>query len=93
MKTAERDSARKQIEKARADLAIRKEQEELALAQAEATMRKAALKLEAPLEVQKGGLNERKQISSSTTSHGPRPITGKSASRPSQRLRGSRSRC
>ncbi len=62
MKTAERDSARKQIEKARADLAIRKEQEELALAQAEAAMKKAALKLEAPLEVQKGGLNERKQI-------------------------------
>lgn len=62
MKTAERDSARKQIEKARADLAIRKEQEKLALAQAEATMRKAALKLEAPAEVQRGGLNERKQI-------------------------------
>lgn len=62
MKTAERDSARKEIEKARADLAIRKEQEELALAQAEAAMKKAALKLEAPLEVQKGGLNERKQI-------------------------------
>lgn len=60
MKTAERDSARKEIEKARADLAIRKEQEELALAKAEATMRKAALKLESPLEIQ--GLNERKQI-------------------------------
>ncbi|HEY0590620.1 MAG TPA: hypothetical protein VGF40_02545, partial [Thermoanaerobaculia bacterium] len=60
LKTAERDSARKEIEKARADTAIRKEQEELALAKADAAMRKAALKLESPLEIQ--GLMQRQQI-------------------------------
>ncbi|MGH9457043.1 MAG: efflux RND transporter periplasmic adaptor subunit [Thermoanaerobaculia bacterium] len=59
-KTAERDSARKEIEKARADLAIRREQEELALAQADAQLRKAELKLQAPEELQ--GANERRQI-------------------------------
>ncbi|HUP66562.1 MAG TPA: efflux RND transporter periplasmic adaptor subunit [Thermoanaerobaculia bacterium] len=59
-KTAERDSARTQIEKARADLKIRGEDEQLALAQAEARMRKAELKLEAPEELQ--GANERREI-------------------------------
>jgi HlyD family secretion protein len=57
---AERDSSLKQIEKARADLSIRKEQEDLALAEGEARLRKAELKLEAPGELQ--GANERKQI-------------------------------
>lgn len=59
-KVAERDSARTQIEKAEADLAIRREDEDLALANAEAALKKAELKLEAPSELQ--GVNERKQI-------------------------------
>lgn len=59
-KIAERDSARKQIEKAQADLAIRKEEEELSLANAQARLRKADLKLEAP-DVLRGS-NERRQI-------------------------------
>jgi HlyD family secretion protein len=57
---AERDSSVKQIEKARADLSIRKEQEDLALAEGQARLRKAEMKLEAPEELQ--GANERKQI-------------------------------
>ncbi|MFN2239957.1 MAG: efflux RND transporter periplasmic adaptor subunit [Thermoanaerobaculia bacterium] len=57
---AERDSSVKQIEKARADMSIRKEQEDLALAEGEARLRKAEMKLEAPEELQ--GANERKQI-------------------------------
>lgn len=57
---AERDSSLKQIEKARADLSIRKEQEDLALAEGEARLRRAEMKLEAPEELQ--GANERKQI-------------------------------
>jgi len=50
-KRAERDSAAKQIEKSRADLVLKKEDVELELSQAEAALRKAALKLEAPDEI------------------------------------------
>lgn len=48
---AEADSADKQIEKTQADLVLRKEDNELALAEAEARLRKAEMKLEAPEEL------------------------------------------
>lgn len=51
-KSAEADEARKQIEKERGDLALKKEGERLRLAEAEARLRKGALKLEAPAEIQ-----------------------------------------
>ncbi|HEX2060161.1 MAG TPA: HlyD family efflux transporter periplasmic adaptor subunit [Thermoanaerobaculia bacterium] len=57
-KTAEADQARKQIEKERADLALRTKDERLALANAEAKLRKTALKLDAPPDIL--GINERK---------------------------------
>ena len=58
-KTAEADQARKQIEKERADLSLRSKDERLKLAEAEAKLRKAALKLDAPPDIV--GINERKQ--------------------------------
>jgi HlyD family secretion protein len=58
-KTAEADQARKQIEKERADLSLRTKDERLKLAEAEAKLRKAALKLDAPPDIV--GINERKQ--------------------------------
>jgi multidrug efflux pump subunit AcrA (membrane-fusion protein) len=57
-KTAEADQARKQIEKERNDLALRSKDERLKLAEAEARLRKAALKLEAPPDIV--GINELK---------------------------------
>ncbi|MDX1583809.1 MAG: efflux RND transporter periplasmic adaptor subunit [Thermoanaerobaculia bacterium] len=57
---AEADSAGKQIEKTRADLVLRREDNELALAEAEARLRKAEMKLEAPEELM--GANERREI-------------------------------
>lgn len=57
-KTAEADEARKQIEKERNDLAVRTKDERLRLAEAEARLRKAALKLEAPPDV--ASTNERR---------------------------------
>ena len=57
-KTAEADQARKQIEKERADLSLRSKDERLELAQAEAKLRKTALKLDAPPDIL--GINERK---------------------------------
>ena len=59
-KTAERDEALKQIEKKRADLALRTKDERLKLAEAEARMRKTALKLEAPTDIQ--GVKDRQQV-------------------------------
>ena len=59
-KTAERDEAQKQIEKKRADLALRTKDERLKLAEAEARMRKTALKLDAPTDIQ--GVKERQQV-------------------------------
>lgn len=59
-KTAERDEAQKQIEKKRADLALRAKDERLKLAEAEARMRKTALKLEAPGDIV--GVKERQQV-------------------------------
>jgi HlyD family secretion protein len=58
-KSAEADEARKQIEKERNDLAVQTKGERLRLAEAEATLRKSALKLEAPPDVT--GINEHKQ--------------------------------
>lgn len=58
-KQAESDSALKQIEKQRADLALRTKDERLRLAEAEARLRKSQLKLEAPVDIL--GLQERKQ--------------------------------
>lgn len=58
-KTAEADQARKQIEKERADLALRTKDERLKLAEAEARLRKTGLKLEAPPDIL--GMNERKK--------------------------------
>lgn len=57
-KTAEADEARKQIEKERNDLALQTKGERLALAEAEARLRKASLKLDAPPDIV--GINERK---------------------------------
>jgi HlyD family secretion protein len=59
-KKAESDQALKEIEKKRADLALRTKDERLKLAEAEARLRKTELKLEAPGDIQ--GVNERKQI-------------------------------
>lgn len=58
-KTAEADEARKQIEKERNDLALQSKDERLALAEAEATLRKTSLKLEAPPDLT--GISERKK--------------------------------
>jgi multidrug resistance efflux pump len=57
-KSAEADEARKQIEKERNDLALGTKDERLKLAEAEARLRKSALKLEAPSDI--AGINERK---------------------------------
>lgn len=57
---AERDSARTEIERTEADLTFQREQQELQLAEAEARLRKAELKLQAPDEVVNA--NERKQV-------------------------------
>ncbi|HEV3485016.1 MAG TPA: efflux RND transporter periplasmic adaptor subunit, partial [Vicinamibacterales bacterium] len=57
-KSAEADEARKQIEKERADLALGTKDERLKLAEAEARLRKATLKLDAPPDIV--GINERK---------------------------------
>lgn len=57
-KSAEADEARKQIEKERNDLALQTKDERLRLAEAEARLRKATLKLEAPPDIV--GINERK---------------------------------
>ncbi|HEX9164207.1 MAG TPA: efflux RND transporter periplasmic adaptor subunit [Thermoanaerobaculia bacterium] len=59
-KQAESDEALKEIEKKRADLALRTKDERLRLAEAKATMRKTSLKLEAPADIMK--INERKQV-------------------------------
>ncbi len=59
-KKAESDEALKSIEKKRADLALRTKDERLKLAEAEAKMRRTALKLEAPSDIMK--INERKQV-------------------------------
>ncbi|HVS33113.1 MAG TPA: efflux RND transporter periplasmic adaptor subunit [Thermoanaerobaculia bacterium] len=59
-KTAERDQAQKEIEKKRADLALRTKDERLKLAEAEARMRKTALKLDAPTDIV--GVKERQQV-------------------------------
>jgi multidrug resistance efflux pump len=50
-KSAESEQARKEIEKANADLALRREDEKLKLADAEGRLRKAQLKLEGPAEI------------------------------------------
>lgn len=59
-KQAESDEALKEIEKKRADLALRTKDERLKLAEAQAKMRKTSLKLEAPNDIV--GINERKQV-------------------------------
>jgi HlyD family secretion protein len=50
-KSAESEQARKEIEKAHADLALRREDEKLKLADAEGRLRKAELKLQGPAEI------------------------------------------
>ncbi|MBW3670585.1 MAG: efflux RND transporter periplasmic adaptor subunit [Acidobacteria bacterium] len=57
---AEADSAGKQIEKTRADLVLRREDNELKLAEAQANLRKAEMKLEAPEDLT--GVRERQEI-------------------------------
>ena len=59
-KSAEAESARKEIEKRRADLRLKREDELLKVAEAEAALRKASLKLEAPPDII--GVKERKQV-------------------------------
>jgi multidrug efflux pump subunit AcrA (membrane-fusion protein) len=58
-KQAESDEARKQIEKKRADLTLQTKNERLALAEAEARLRKAALKVDKPGDLT--SISERKQ--------------------------------
>jgi len=58
--TAESEQARKEIEKRRADLRLRREDERMNLAEAEAKLRKTALKLETPPDII--GVKERKQV-------------------------------
>ncbi|HYC58139.1 MAG TPA: efflux RND transporter periplasmic adaptor subunit [Thermoanaerobaculia bacterium] len=57
--TARADESRKQIEKERNDLALQSKDDRLALAEAEATMKKTGLKLDAPPDL--GGIAERKK--------------------------------
>lgn len=57
-KSAEADESRKQIDKERNDLALQSKDERLRLSEAEATLRKAELKLEAPPDLL--GIAERK---------------------------------
>lgn len=59
-KTAEADQARKEIEKQKADLALKREDEKLTLAEAEASQRKNDLKLDAPADLV--SMKERKQV-------------------------------
>lgn len=59
-KSAEAEQARKEIEKQKADLALKREDERLNLADAEARFRKTEMKLEAPPDLV--GLKERKQV-------------------------------
>lgn len=59
-KSAESEQAQKEIEKEKADLAIKLDDERLNLAEAEAGLRKTSLKLEAPSDIT--GMNERKQV-------------------------------
>jgi multidrug efflux pump subunit AcrA (membrane-fusion protein) len=54
------EQARKEIEKKRADVALRREDDRLQLAEAEAKMRKSSLKLEAPPDII--GVKERKEV-------------------------------
>jgi RND family efflux transporter MFP subunit len=54
------DQARKEIEKQRANVAVQREDRKLDLAEAEARMRKSALKLEAPPDII--GVKERKEV-------------------------------
>src|SRR5437763_133489 len=58
--TAEAEQARKEIEKKRADLALRREDERLQLAEAEQRARKAELKLQGPTDIV--SVKERKQV-------------------------------
>jgi len=57
-KVAERDTATTEIDKTRGDLGLQKEKDGLALAEAEARLRKVALKLDVPVEL--AGANERR---------------------------------
>ncbi len=59
-KSAESEQARKEIEKANADLALRREDEKLKLADAEGRLRKAQLKLEGPADIVSS--KERRQV-------------------------------
>ncbi|HUJ12443.1 MAG TPA: hypothetical protein VL284_01530, partial [Thermoanaerobaculia bacterium] len=59
-KTAEAEQARKEIEKQKADLALKLEDEKLNLAEAEASRRKSDLKLDAPSDLV--SVKERKQV-------------------------------
>jgi multidrug efflux pump subunit AcrA (membrane-fusion protein) len=54
------EQAKKEIEKKRADVRLQREDNELQLAEAEASMRKLAMKLEAPPDLL--GLKERKEV-------------------------------
>ena len=59
-KSAEAEQARKEIEKQKADLALKREDERLNLAEAEASVRKGDLKLDAPADLV--SVKERKQV-------------------------------
>jgi HlyD family secretion protein len=59
-KSAEAEQARKEIEKQKADLSLKREDEKLTLAESEATLRKTSLKLDAPPDLV--GIKERKQV-------------------------------
>ncbi len=58
--SAEAEQAAKEIDKEKADLRIKREDETLSLAEAEASLRKTGLKLESPPELM--GMKERRQV-------------------------------
>ena len=59
-KSAEAEQARKEIEKQRADLTLKREDERMNLAEAEGRLRKTEMKLQSPPDLV--GLKERKQV-------------------------------
>src|SRR6266550_8924646 len=59
-KSAEAEQARKEIEKQKADLALKREDERLNLSEAEGTLRKTTLKLDKPADIV--AINESKQV-------------------------------
>lgn len=76
-KTAEADSASKQLEKTEADLLLNRETERLRLAEAEARLRKAIMKLESPGEVVASNERQKAQLEQDLAQRETRFLTAK----------------